>query len=146
MAVGIQKEVRRAILIRLKAVPAVTDLVPNIYGQTVPDNPAWPFVKLGQSQTLPIRGSVTHGATVNTPVGGFAKARTNGSGQVIETAEDHASAIGAAIEAALDRYGVDRTGGGRISFLLADILFSQDGAEAGAFHWSATIRARVIAP
>ncbi|MDZ7906372.1 MAG: hypothetical protein U5N55_11780 [Cypionkella sp.] len=63
---------------------------------------------------------------------------------MVETAEDYASRIGAAIEQALD---INRAtfADGSIRFLLNESKLFIDGAEADAFHYYAVANARVIA-
>lgn len=146
---GLQRLVRRDVLAKLKTSPGVTaaDLVPaaSIYGQDPGREPAWPFIKCGPPQTLPMRASCVDGASVNFGLHAFSRGRRNGSGQLIETAEDHAGRIGAAIEAAIDRARSDLAGVGHVSYRLADMVLMVDGAEPGAFHYSCTVRARVMA-
>lgn len=147
---GLHILARRVLLSRLKSYPAVLALVPaaRVYGQTVPPEPAWPFIKLGPPLTLPRRATCLWGGDVSMLVSAFAKARRDGSGAIIETAEDHAGRIGAAIEAALARYGVDAEHDGqpaRCTVRLGDMQLMLDGAEVDAFHYSCTATVRVAA-
>ena len=146
---GLQRVARRAILARLKASNAVKALVPvaAIHSQTVPAGPSWPFIKLGVPQTLPLTATCLNGAIVIIPVDAFARQREQG-GLVVETAEDHASRIGAAIERALHLRGETVTVDGasvRLSYTLSDMRLFPDGEEADAFHYSGLIRAKVHA-
>ena len=146
---GLQRVARRAILTRLKASSAVRNLVPvaSIYGQTVPAGPAWPFIKLGVPQTLPLTATCLNGAIVNIPIDAFARQREQG-GVPVETAEDYASRIGAAIETALHLKGETVTVDGqlvRLSYTMTDMRLFPDGEEADAFHYSGLIRAKVHA-
>ena len=146
---GLQRVARRPILARMKADAALTALVPaaSIYGQTVPGGPTWPFIKLGVPQTLPITATCLNGAVINIPVDAFARQRQQG-GVTVETAEDHASRIGAAIERALHLRGEMVTVDGqpvRLSYTMSDMRLFPDGEEADAFHYSGLIRARVLA-
>lgn len=140
------REVRREILPLLKNSAAVTALVPasRIYPQGAPSEPQWPFIKLGAPTAIPLRGGVTNGSRVICAVHAFAGPIKDGT-QTIEYAEDHAARIGEAIEAALDKQNVDRAGPGRIHLLLSDMQLLQDGDPA-AFHYFATVNAKVIAP
>ena len=62
----------------------------------------------------------------------------------VETAEDYASRIGAAIETALD--GARATFiGGTIRFTITEMQLLQDAEEADAYHYFAVVTARVIA-
>jgi hypothetical protein len=146
---GLQRIVRRAIMTRLKASPDVTALVPStsIYGQSPDAEPAWPFIKMGPPSTTPRRASCLDAGTVLVSVHGFSKGRYSDD-VLLETAEDHAGRIGAAIEAALDAKGEDITDGvetGRVRYMLADRLLLVDSGEAGAYHWFANVIARVTA-
>lgn len=146
---GLQRVARRAILARLKAHAGLTALVPpsSIFGQTVPADRAWPFIKLGPPQTLPITAACLNGGAVAIPADGFAKNLMSGQ-RIIETAEDHAGRIGGEFEAALHLKGETVTVDGapvRLRYALTDIRLFVDGGEPGAFHYSALINARVIA-
>jgi len=145
MATGLQRLVRRAVLARLKASAPLTALVPagSIYPQAVPSEPAWPFIKLGPTGTLRLRATGVNGGLVSVDVHAFARARVSG-GQVVETAEDHASRIGAVIEAALADNRITLEGGATANIELGDIRLMQD-AEPDAFHWFAQLNARVLA-
>lgn len=145
MANGLQRIVRRAVLARLKADAALTALVPagSIYPQAVPAEPVRPFIKLGPTGTLRLRAACVNGGLVTVDVHAFARARESG-GQVVETAEDHASRIGEQIERALDGVNITLEGGAKAKLDLGDIRLLQD-QEPDAFHWFAQINARVLA-
>lgn len=142
---GLQREARRAALSILKGNAGLTAIVPatRLYSQRVPASPVWPFVKMGPTQSLPVRASCTRGAVVAFTVHAFAKPRMSGASEV-ETAEDYASRIGAAIESALDESRATFTGG-TIRFRLSEMQLLQDAAEADAYHYFAVVSARVIA-
>lgn len=146
---GIQRLVRRDILAMLKSDAALTaaDMVAaaEIHGQSPIGEPDWPFIKLGAPQTLRLKAAGVDGATVNLAVHAFSRGRFNAGGQLIETADDHASRIGAAIEAALDGRKRGLEGVGRVAYSIGDMLLAVDGAEPGAFHYSCTVSARVLA-
>ena len=146
MAGGLQRLVRRDILTRLKQDAFVTALVPStsIYSQATPKEPKWPFIKTGAVQSIPIRGACMDGATVNISVHGFSRGRYNASGALVETAEDHASRIGAAIEDCLDAKGATLTTGERVRYRLTDVQLLVDGGEPDAFHYFANVSARVL--
>ncbi len=142
---GLQRQVRRAVLQRLKSEPVLIHLVPvaRIYPQAVPVEPGWPFLKMGPSQTLPRRAACVNGGDVTMDVHAFARARSI-AGEVVETAEDHSSRIGAAIEAALRDNNLALEGGGNARIRLSDIRLLQDD-EPDAFHYVAQVNARVLA-
>ena len=143
---GLQREVRRATLSILKANAALTAIVPaaRIYSQRVPAGTLWPFIKLGPMQSLPLRGaSCVRGAVVSFSGHAFAKPRMSGTTE-LETAEDYASRIGAAIEAALDNKSATFAGG-TIRFRLDEMQILQDAGEADSFHYYAVVSARVFA-
>jgi hypothetical protein len=139
--------IRRAALAELKGNAALIALVPaaSIYPQTTPPNVGWPFVKMGSPSGLPIRAACVDGNEGIFAVHGFAKPRLNGSGQVVETAEDHTARIGAAIADALDRKALALTGGYRARLLWTGSQLLQDGAEADAYHTVQNFGVRVIA-
>lgn len=145
MATGLQRLVRRAALARLKADTGLTALVPaaSIYSQAVPNEPTWPFIKLGRIGTLRLRASCVNGGLVSCDVHAFARAR-EASGRVVETAEDHASSIGAAIEGALADNRMTLDTGEILQIELSDLNLMPD-AEPDAFHWFAQLNARVLA-
>jgi hypothetical protein len=133
------------VLQRLKADAALTALVPaaSIYPQAVPGEPLWPFIKLGPTGTLRLRAACVNGGLVTVDIHAFARARVSG-GATVETAEDHASRIGAAIEAALSDRHLTLEGGADAHIELGDIRLLQD-SEPDAFHWFAQLNARVLA-
>jgi hypothetical protein len=90
-----------------------------------------------------LRAACVNGGLVSVDVHAFARARVSG-GQVVETAEDHASRIGAAIEAALADNRITLEGGPTANIELGDIRLLQD-QEPDAFHWFAQLNARVLA-
>lgn len=146
---GLQRIARRVVVARMKAHPGLTGLVPasSIFGQTVPASPAWPFVKTGVPQTVPIKAACLNGGEITIPIDGFAKPRFSGA-MMAETAEDHAGRIGAEIEAALDLKGETVTVGGkpvRLTYRLTDLRLFPDGTETDVFHYSALCRVRAVA-
>lgn len=142
MAVGLQKLVRRSILAKLKNDASLTALVPA--EQINPDGvPDWPFIKLNASTTQPMRMACVVGGLVTWDIHAFARAREDG-GAVVETAEDHAGSIGAAIEQALNYDHLALEGGGDARVRLSDIRLLPDGDE-DSYHWFAQINARVLA-
>lgn len=145
MATGLQRLVRRALLARLKADTGLTALVPaaSIHGQAPLAEPTMPFVKTGPTNTLRLKAACVNGGTVTFDVHAFARSRKSGE-QVVETAEDHASRIGAAIEKALADNTIPLTGGATARIRLSDVQLLQDD-EPDAFHWVGQVNARVLA-
>lgn len=137
---------RRAILTTMKADAALTVLVPatRIYPQASPDpTPTWPFIIYGSPSGLPIRAACVNGTQITVAIHSFAKVRMQGAA-VVETAEDHASRIGAAVIAALDGKRPALPGGGYLSILSTGSQLLIDGGEADAFHHVANFRCRAI--
>lgn len=136
---------RRAILTTAKADTALTTLVPaaRIYPQASPvPSPTWPFIIYGAPTGLPIRAACVNGTEITVALHSFAKARMQGSAMV-ETAEDHAARIGAAVAKALDgKRPALATGYLAIRFTGSQLLI--DGGEADAFHHVANFRCRAI--
>lgn len=128
--------VRRAVLAALKGDAAVTALVPaaNIYPQSPPGTPDWPFIRYGGPTAIPITGSCLDGCEIVVAVHGFAKPRYSAGGAMTETAEDHAARIGAAIAAALDKRRLTLDAGYKARTRWTGSQLLQDGAEADAYH------------
>lgn len=136
MARSRARPIRRAMLAQMKGNAALVALVPaaSIYGQTVPANKAWPFIRTGApSATGAVRGTCMDGATGIVAVHGFSNGRYQGS-MLVETAEDHAGRIGDAIAEALDGVRLALDGGGEVRLRWTGDQLLQDPEEAGAFH------------
>ncbi len=128
--------IRRAMLIRMKGDAPLVALVPaaSIFGQTVPANVSWPFIRMGAPSAIAaVRGTCMNGAEGIVAVHGFSIGRRQGEKQV-ETAEDHAGRIGDAIAAALDSARLPLDGGGKVKLTWTGDQLLQDPEEAGAFH------------
>lgn len=137
---------RRAILATMKVDADLIALVPaaRIYPQASPvPTPTWPFIIYGSPSGLPIRATCVNGTEVTVAIHSFAKVRMQGT-VVVETAEDHASRIGAAVVAALDGKRPPLPGGGYLSILSTGSQLLIDGGEADAFHHVANFRCRAI--
>lgn len=136
---------RRAGLTALKGNAAVTALVPatSIHPQAPPAPPSWPFIKAGAPSGVPIRAACVDGNEIGVSYHGFAKPRYDGSA-IVESAEDHASRIGAAMAKALDKQSLELDGGGRARFIWTGSQLLQDGDEADAFHTVQNFRVRCL--
>lgn len=135
---------RKVILTALKANAGVLALVPkaSIYPQVAAAVPDWPFILYGSPSGVPIRSSCVDGLEITVAVHSFAKQRMQGS-QTVETAEDHACRIGAAVVACLDGSRLALPAGYlRILHTSSQLLI--DGGEADAFHHVANFRCRAI--
>jgi hypothetical protein len=144
MAIISHIPVRRAGLKHLATIPAVTRIVPaSRHYPMVVANPVWPFIRWGRPASVPIRGTCLDGSEIAVAVHGFAKARLNSAGSMIETAEDHAGRIEAALAAALDdrRLDIPR---GHAKFSCTGTQLLEDGEEADAFHCIVNLRIRCI--
>ena len=137
---------RRAVMTWLKAEPGVTAIVPaaSIHPQAPRTVPTWPFIRLGAASAIPLEAGCVDGAVYQFSLHGFAKDRLEGEAAV-ETAEDHASRIGAALARL----------GGRTLPLVSDYPASarirwtggmviQDGADPQGFHAIVDFEARVL--
>jgi hypothetical protein len=135
------------VLAFLKADAGVLALIAadHIHGQVPLMEPQWPFIKTQAPQTLPLRADCVDGATINFGISAFSRGQKDGSGALIETAEDHAGRIGEAIETAIDKRKSDIPGIGTVVYRIADMTLLVDGDEPGAFHYSCTVRARALA-
>lgn len=142
MAVGIQRTVRRALLARLKVDAPLLALVPaaniNPLGEAVR-----PFIALAAPVTQRRRATGTNAGDVAWDIHAFA-GPVVASNAMTMTAEDHASTIGAAIEAALGDNNLALEGGGNARIRIGDIQLLPDDSP-DAFHWFAQVNARVNA-
>jgi hypothetical protein len=137
--------VRKALLTAMKQSPGITDLVPaiRIYPQAAPvPVPAWPFIQYGAPTSIPLRAACVKGGDVTVAVHSFAKPRVQGT-QVVETAEDYAARIGAAVTTALDGRKLE-VPGGRLAVLFTNSQLLIDGGETTAFHHVANFRVRAF--
>lgn len=144
MAIDSSLAVRRALLILMKADASLTAIVPaaSIYPQTTPAVPPYPFIRAGAPILTPLIASCLDGSEVTIAIHGFSTGRLSGK-QLIETAEDHASRIGAAIAKALDRKAKAIDGGtAKIRWAGSQLL--QDPEEASAYHTVQNFRVRCI--
>lgn len=133
-------DIRRAIMVAMKAASSVTSLVPaaRIKGQTVDANPIFPFIRMGSPSVIPRRASCVDGGDTILAVHAFA----TGSGSI--TAEDQAHRIGAAIAAALDGQRLPLDGGGTAAVRWTGSQLLQDPEEASAFHAVTNFRVRTL--
>ena len=146
MANDVLLPARRAILMTAKADANLTALVPaaRIYPQASPvASPTWPFIIYGSPSGLPIRAACIDGLEITVAMHSFAAPRLQG-GSIVETAEDHAARIGAAVAKALDGKRPTLPGGGYLSILFVGSQLLIDGGEADAFHHICNFRARAI--
>lgn len=147
MANDLTLPIRRACLAELKGDAGLLALVPaaQMYPQTTAPAPEWPFTRMGAPSGLPIRAGCVDGNEGSFAVHGFAKPRYDGSGGMVETAEDHAARIGGAIASALDRkrLTLDGNQSARVTWTGSQLL--QDPEEADAYHTVQNFRVRVLA-
>jgi hypothetical protein len=143
----LQRLVRRAVLAKLKGDAGLLALVPANAMNPVAvagTEPKWPFMRLDAPVTRRFRAACAErSGIVAVDIHAFAKSRYSATGAVIETAEDHASQIGEAIETALADQHLTLEGGADAHVSLNDIRLLQD-SEPDAFHWFAQITARVL--
>lgn len=138
--------VRRAMLATARQDDTLTALVPaqRIYAQVVASpTPVWPFIRYGSPSGTPIRMSCVDGLEVSVALHSFAKPRMEADA-IVETAEDYAQRIGAAVVRALDGKRPALPGGGYARILFASSQLLMDGAEEDAFHHVANFRVRAI--
>lgn len=139
---GLQRLVRRAILPVLKTDSALTALVPSD-SINPSGTPTWPFIILRSPVTQRLKAACVNGGQGSWDIHAFAGPRKSGT-TVLETAEDHAGRIGAAIETALADQWLDLPDGAKVRIRLSDIRLLQDGDE-NAYHWFAQINWRALA-
>ncbi|MET3710411.1 hypothetical protein ABIC65_001091 [Sphingomonas trueperi] len=143
MAIDSTLPARRAIMAAMKSDAALTAIVPAAqqYPMTA-TNPVWPFTLYGSPTPVPIRATCLDGSEITVAIHGFAKPRYVG-GAMVETAEDHAGRIGAAIARALDGQNLEiPQGRAKVRWTGSQLLV--DGAEADAFHCVVNLRVRCV--
>lgn len=138
---GLQRHVRRAILPILKADAALTALVPAASINPT-GTPTWPFIVLRAPVTQRLKAACVNGGQGSWDIHAFAGQRLV-AGTVVETAEDHAGRIGAAIEMALADNWLALPDGAKVRIRLSDIRLLQDG-DPDHYHWFAQINWRVL--
>lgn len=139
---SLQREAKRALLIRAKADAGLTALVPA--SSIAPDGtPSWPFILIESPRTLRLRASCVRGAQVSFDVHAFAGPRESG-GAVIETGYDHASSIGSQIETVFADNRVTLENGAVCKIELSDTQLLKDD-EPDHWHWVAQLNCRVLA-
>ena len=139
---GAQRLVRRALLTRLKADSALLALVPA--AAINPDGePTWPFIILRAPVTRRLKAAGVNGGEGSFDIHAFARSRET-AGVRVETAEDHAGRIGAAIEKALADNRLALDGGGYVRIEVNDMRLLEDDTP-DAFHWFAQVNWRALA-
>ena len=138
---SLQRLARRAILTAAKADTGVTDLIPA--GAIAPlGEPVWPFADLRAPVTRKLRMACVRGAEVAFTLSAFARQRMQ-EGVVVETAYDHASRIGSALEKALDERKLTLENGAICSVSLSDTNLLRD-EDPNAYHWFSQVNCRVL--
>lgn len=134
------RELRRAVLPRLKADSRVTDLVSpaQIYPSTVPAGHGWPFIRWDAPISSPRGRGCTAGADITFYVHAFAKAPADGS----ETAESLCERIMNAIGKALNGWPVTLDGA-TAKLRVRSVRTMMDGDEADAWHGLVDVIAKV---
>jgi hypothetical protein len=144
MAIDSTIAIRRGILALAKGNVALNAIVPasRIYPQTTPAKPTYPFIRSGAPSVVPIRASCVDGGEWTVAMHAFALDRIV-SRKVVETAEDYAGRIGAALAGALDGQIIDLAQGrASIRWISGQLL--QDPVEASAFHSVQSFRVRAL--
>lgn len=137
---------RRAVLAWLKLDPGVTALVPaaSIHPQAPRFVPTWPFIRFGVALGAPRRASCVDGSLVNFSAHAFAKDRVVG-GETVETAEDHAHRIGAAMAKLGGRsLDLDTDHPARAAIRWTGSRVIQDGDDPAGFHAIVDFEARIL--
>lgn len=139
--------VRRAILTGVKADAPLTAEVPasSIHPQSPLVEPTWPFIKYGASSGIAIRASCVDGNELAGALHGFSRGRHDGTGALVETAEDHAARIGALMAKAIDRRVFTLDDGRQVKVRWTGSRLLPDGAEPDAYHTIQTFTARALA-
>lgn len=137
--------VRRAVLPLLKGAPLVTDLTPapSIYPSTVPASQTFPFIRYGAPIGSPFLASGLDGTSVRGSIHGFTKPLLNGSGAVIDTAEDQAHRLADAVASVIGKAVLSIEGGMTATLTWLGNNLLQDQSEADAWHAVINFRADV---
>lgn len=142
MATGLQRLVRRAILARLKANSPLTALVPSALINPAGE-PVWPFIILRSPVSRPLRAASLRGQEGSYDIHGFARAREV-DGAEVETGEDHAGRIGAAIEACLEPNRLALEDGSVVRISLTDMRLLPDESPSD-WHYFCQLNWRALA-
>lgn len=138
---ALQRYARRAALVRLKTSAALLALVPKASIDPA-GTPTWPFILIEAPAMLPRRVACAHGADIAFDVHAFAGPKKSGS-TVTQTGYDHASAIGAAIEAVLAPNHITLEDGSTCALSFSDARMLKDG-DPDHWHWFAQLNCRVL--
>jgi hypothetical protein len=138
-------KVRAAMMARLKASEVVTAIIPKAsnYPGTVPATKSLPFSRFGNMTAAPFVASGLRSSSYRISVQGFSNDITDGSGAVIITAEDNATNIGDAFQAALDGATIDLGNGDKLRLEWLQSTPKQDPTEASAWMVTTTFNGEV---
>lgn len=133
MAIDSSLAIRKETIKRFRSDTALTALVPaqRIYGPQVAGLPEFPFVRVGEPVTLPLRASGMDGAVAAFSAHAFA----------LGPGEDAAAAIAAALARALDGRVLPLPAGKAVMVWTRTQIL-RDGAEADAWHAVVDFEAR----
>lgn len=146
MASDLLRETERAAIISLKGNAPLLDIVAKASIDPIAEAPAWPFIRLEGSQSLPQGRGCTARAEVTFQIHSFAKPRYQGANNttpMVETARDHAGRINSAVVEALQGHAYE-VAGRRYRFLVRSSRLLHDGAENDAWHGIANVVARAF--
>jgi hypothetical protein len=146
MASDLLRETERAAVISLKADTPLLAIVAKALIDPVAEAPAWPFLRLEGTQSLPQGRGCTARAEVTFQIHSFAKPRYQGAPvttPMVETARDHAARINSAVVEALQGHAYE-VAGRRYRFLVRSSRLVRDGAENDAWHGIASVIARAF--
>lgn len=138
-------KVRAATMARLKASADVTALIPkaSVYPGTVPATKTFPFSRFGSMIASPFATSGMSSSAYRISVQGFTNDVTDGSGTVIVPAEDNATNIGDAFQAALDGVTIDLGNGDKLRLEWIQSTPKQDPTESSAWMTTVTFTGEV---
>lgn len=148
MANDLLREVERACTISLKGNAPLTAIVAKASIDPVAEEPAWPFVRIDGTQSLPQGRGCSARAEVTFQLHSFAKPRYVGddpkTGGELETARDHAGRLNSAVVEAIHNHAFI-VAGRRYRFVVRSSRLMQDGVEASAWHGIVSVIARAYA-
>jgi len=144
MASDLLRETERAAIISLKADAPLLAIVAKASIDPIAEAPAWPFLRLEGTQSLPQGRGCTARAEVTFQIHSFAKPRYQGdptTTPMVETARDHAGRINSAVVEALRAHAY-QVAGRRYRFIVRSSRLLRDGAEKDAYHGIVNVLAR----
>lgn len=134
---ALQRQARRAVLIRLKGAAGLIALVPK--ESVAPDDvKPWPIIMVESPTMIPRRMACAKGADVSFDVHAFAGPK----GSAV-TGYDHISAIGEQIDTVLAPNNLTLEDGSRCKLAFSDVRILKD-TDPDHWHWFGQLNCKVL--